>query len=44
MNNKHGERLTNASGRAVVMSREGRNDVCMSYGDCKNLTEEKVSK
>jgi hypothetical protein len=43
-NNKHGEQLTNVSGRAVVVSREGRNDVCTSYGDCKNLTEEKVSK
>jgi hypothetical protein len=43
-NDKHGERLTNTSGRAVVVSREGRNDVCMSYGDSKNLTEEKVSK
>jgi hypothetical protein len=43
-NDKHGERLTNASGRAVVVSREGRNDVYTSYGDCKNLTEEKVSK
>jgi hypothetical protein len=43
-NDKHGERLTNASGRAVVVSREGRNDVCMSYGDSKNLMEEKVSK
>jgi hypothetical protein len=44
MNDKHREQLTNASGRAVVMSREGRNDVCTSYGDSKNLTEEKVSK
>jgi hypothetical protein len=26
------------------MSREGRNNVCTSYGGCKNLTEEKVSK
>jgi hypothetical protein len=43
-NDKHRERLTNASGRAVVVSREGRNDICTSYGDCKNLTEEKVSK
>jgi hypothetical protein len=43
-NDKHGERLTNASGRAVVVSREGRNDVGTSYGDSKNLTEEKVSK
>jgi hypothetical protein len=43
-NDKHGEQLMNASGRAVVVSREGRNDVYMSYGDCKNLTEEKVSK
>jgi hypothetical protein len=24
--------------------REGRNDICTSYGGCKNLTEEKVSK
>jgi hypothetical protein len=44
MNDKHRERLMNASGRAIVVSREGRNDVCTSYGDCKNLTEEKVSK
>jgi hypothetical protein len=44
MNDKHGERLTNASGRAVVVLREGRNDVGTSYGDSKNLTEEKVSK
>jgi hypothetical protein len=44
MNDKHGERLTNVSGRAVVGSREGRNDICTSYGDSKNLMEEKVSK
>jgi hypothetical protein len=43
-NDKHGERLTNASGRAIVVLREGRNDVCTSYGDSKNLMEEKVSK
>jgi hypothetical protein len=38
------ERLTNASGRGVVVSREGRNDVCTLYGGCKSLMEEKVSK
>jgi hypothetical protein len=43
-NNKHVERLTNMSGRVVVMSREGRDDVCMSYGGHKKLTEENVSK
>jgi hypothetical protein len=44
MNDKYGEQLMNASGRGVVVLREGRNDICTSYGGCKNLAEKKVSK
>jgi hypothetical protein len=44
MNDKQVEQLTNTSGRVVIVSREGRDDVCTSYGGHKKLTEENISK
>jgi hypothetical protein len=44
MNNKHMERLMNVSGRAIAISKKGRNDVYTSYRGHEKLTEEKVSK
>jgi hypothetical protein len=44
MNNKHVEQLMNASGRAISVLKEGRNDIYMSYRGHEKLMEEKVSK
>jgi hypothetical protein len=43
-NDKHVERLTNVSGRVVVVLREGRDNVCTLYGGHKKLMEENISK